>query len=164
MFGDMEELGRRSTELRSLASTCRQDAQRLVAKVSLLWESTAASAYARKLDDHARDFRTAANSLVEAAAAIDAHIAAVAEVRRQIADAEQWIGARWNDATHLVRSVMESVEDTAAGVFEFFGQKVPAALVHESKDIVHSIRSLPSAGSPEWLDLAATFRRNGWTR
>ena len=163
MFGDMHELALRSGQLRSLAETSRTGATRLVARVDSLWVSSAASAYSAKLSGHARDLRASATDLEAAAAAIDAHIAAVEEARRQIAEAERWVGERWNDAQHLLRNVVETVEDTAAGVFEFFGQKVPSALVHESRDILRTVPSLPGPGEPEWLELAARFRNRGWT-
>jgi len=162
MFGDMHELALRSTELRSLATRSRADAARLVAKVDTLWVSTAASAYSARLAAHATDFRSAAAQLDEAAAAIDAHIAAVEEARKQIADAERWVTERWDDAQHLVRNVVQTVEGAAAGVFEFFGQKVPAVLVDQAKEITQTVRSLPTSGSPEWLDLASTFKNRGW--
>ena len=162
MYGDTAELAREATRLRELASDTRDRSIRLVASIGSAWVSPTAVKYADDLADRARDFTTAADSLEAAARAIDAHIASVAAVKQAIVEAEHWVADRWNDAVRLVGNVVEVAQEGVARVFHFFGQEVPDFLVHQAKDIVHSIPALPVPGSHEWLELSDTFRRRGW--
>ncbi|PXA68689.1 hypothetical protein [Cryobacterium arcticum] len=162
MYGDMAALGRRSAELRILAEDTRTRATTLRAAVGTTWVSAAAATFIEQLGQRAGNLDASATSLEEAADAIDAHIRAVEAVKQAIAEAEQWISDRWNDAARLVGNTVEVISEGAENVFEFFGTEVPRALVSEADELVRTVRELPPVGSPDWLDLADTFHRRGW--
>jgi len=162
MYGDMAALGRRSAELRTLAADTRTRAGVLRAAVGSTWVSAAAATYIEQLGQRAGNLDISAASVEEAAEAIDAHIRSVEAVKQAIAEAEQWISDRWNDAARLVGNTVEVIIEGAENVFEFFGTEVPRALVSEADELVRTVRSLPAPGSPDWLELADTFHRRGW--
>jgi methyl-accepting chemotaxis protein len=162
MYGDMVLLGQRSIELRTMATETRADAGTLRNAVGTTWVSDAAAKYTEDLHERADNLDTSAVSLEEAADAIDAHIESVEAVKQAIAEAERWISDRWNDAARLVGNTVEVIKEGAENVFEFFGTEVPRALVSQADELIRTVSALPQAGSPEWLDLADTFRRRGW--
>ncbi|QYF72689.1 hypothetical protein [Cryobacterium sp. PAMC25264] len=162
MYGDMAALGRRSTELRTLAADTRTRAGVLRSAVGDTWVSAAAATFIDQLGQRAGNLDSSAASLEEAADAIDAHIRAVELVRQAIAEAEQWISDRWNDAARLVGNTVEVIAEGAENVFEFFGTEVPGALVNEADELIRTVRELPAPGSPDWLALSDTFHQRGW--
>jgi hypothetical protein len=162
MYGDTGAMRRRAIELRTLSGETRARAARVRSGVGSQWVSTAAAKYIEALADRARDLETAATSLDEAATALDVHAREVDRVKQAIVEAEHWVTDRWNDAMHLAKNAVEVVEDGVGAAFHFFGKQVPDFLVHQAKDIVHSVPSLPSPHSHEWLSLSDTFRRQGW--
>ena len=162
MYGDMAALGKRSAELRTLATDTRARATTLRQAVGTTWVSAAAATFIEQLGERATNLDTSATSLDDAADAVDAHIRAVEAVKQAIIEAEQWISDRWNDAARLVGNTVEVISDGVENVFEFFGTEVPRAVVTQADELITTVRSLPAPGSPEWLDLADTFHRRGW--
>ena len=162
MYGNTEQIRRRGTELRTVATDLRDQAAVMLSAADAEWVSTAAAKYAEEARQKAVKLGALADGADDAAQALEDHAAAVDAMKAAIEDAANWLTDRWNDASNLVGNAVETLKEGAGKVFEFFGREVPTSLVAQAKNLVNGVPRLPEPGSIDWLDVAALTKRNGW--
>ena len=162
MYGNAEQIRRRGTELRTVATDLRDQAAVMVSAADADWVSTAAAKYAEEARQKAVKLGALADGADDAAQALEDHAAAVDAMKAAIEDAANWLTDRWNDASNLAGNAVETLKEGAGKVFEFFGREVPTSLVARAKNLVTGVPRLPEPGSVDWLDVAALTKRNGW--
>lgn len=186
MYGDMSRVRTRATTLRTAADEARARAKALQRQAQdMQWKSSAADVLRNRISDASTSYAALASSLDAAADELVKHAAAVDGVKALIAKAEQWVGARLNDARNLAQNVVETTKNVAEGAVNGFmkairtvtdgastlievsvcflaGREVSHEEVSRARTITSTVPSSPASGSKDWLDLESTFHSRGW--
>jgi ABC-type transporter Mla subunit MlaD len=150
LYGDPEELDRLANRLRSQADAVRYHAEDQVRRAAAAnWVSTAAQAFRDELARKRRDADRAAESLEQAATALQTHAQEVRQLVARIARIEQdvtdWFSRKAHEVVDAVGSVVRRI---AHGDLPWSGWP-------------YTPQSLPPPGDKDWLHVGDFMRRQG---
>jgi uncharacterized protein (DUF3084 family) len=185
MYGDMSQLRAKARTLRAHADDLRARSATVASDAgSMSWNSRAGDALRSRVRDTHDALGQRARALDEAAAALEAHAAAVDHVKDEIAAAERVASSILAAAQHLVANVVHKVEDVAqtavsglmsivgnavngapnavrVAYYALGGQQIPASSVDQAKTLVARVPVAPPTGSKDWLEVRAEAQRAG---
>ena len=161
LYGDPDELDRLATELRSDADSVRQQAAAQMNRaLTSHWVSVAATTYQDRLADRVAVANAAADSMDEAAAALNAHAQEVREVLARIAAIEEaarrWFGRALDEFQE--NGIVQGAMGIAGRVVDVLDRVLPDPPWLSWPFTPHS---LPPAGDLRWLDVGAFLRGQG---
>ncbi len=157
MYGDPDELERIARRMRTDAAQLRTtvgDHHRRVEATH--WVSTAADRMRDQVRGHERALNEAADAMVDAAAALEAHAQTVRERLHAIAEFEERVKGWFSSAAATGKSIVEKVADEAGNLVERVIHQPP---IWQHWSVTPS--TLPPPGDMRWLEVGSYLSTKG---
>lgn len=149
--GNPEELRTLARRLRTDAGEVGHTATRVRQGQGIHWVGLAAERYRGRLREHGAQIDRTRDEILTAASRLDELADALEERQRAIARAMDLVDDALTSARDTIGRFAGDVWDTLTGAEK--------AAEETARDLLDSVRELPSPGHPDWVDLARRIGR-----